>query len=78
MRVKITDDMLTQWFQAEKHDPICEGLYETRTANYPKSQERKFENGEWKFFANGFGWMKSDFRRFKGAEFRLPKEKYHG
>ncbi|WP_141668048.1 MULTISPECIES: hypothetical protein [unclassified Burkholderia] len=76
--MKITDDMLTEWFPADEYAPVHEGEYETRTTLYPVPEQRLFANGHWWKFLSGIGKCESAFISFIGAEFRGLKEKYHG
>ncbi|MEB2544321.1 hypothetical protein [Burkholderia cenocepacia] len=76
--MKITDDMLTEWFPAAEYAPIHDGEYQTRSDSFPMIRLLKFENGVWWFFYSGIGWLRSGHEFYEGAEFRGLKEKHHG
>ncbi|CAJ8845859.1 Uncharacterised protein [Burkholderia pseudomallei] len=76
--MKITDDMLTEWFPAAEYDPAHPGTYQTRTWLHPEPEQVLFELGEWwKFTAEGEKFV-SAFPVFRDAEWRGLKEKHHG
>ncbi|WP_143757467.1 hypothetical protein [Burkholderia singularis] len=73
--MKITDDMLTEWFPASIN-PVHEGEYETRALT-ASGLRRKFIDGQWWYFSRRNGrWYLSEFKKFPGAEWRGLKEPY--
>ncbi|MEB2554093.1 hypothetical protein [Burkholderia cenocepacia] len=76
--MKITDDMLTEWFPVDAYTPAHEGEYEARSYAFPEVRLLKFEKGVWWFFSRGIGWLRSGHELYEDAEFRGLKEKHHG